>query len=58
MLQKTNLLLHHNISSKIQQSVLALQYADDTALITVVDSDSLTTISLVLGIFAKFYDLQ
>jgi hypothetical protein len=52
MLQSASDLLRTPISNKIEQSVLALQYANYTALISAADTTSLATLRLVFGNFA------
>lgn len=58
MLRVANSTLTQPISSKISESILALQYADDTALVANADSSTLVTLKLILRIFSKVSGLQ
>jgi Reverse transcriptase (RNA-dependent DNA polymerase) len=53
MLLRANEHLSSSISEKLQQSVMALQYADDTAIISAANTNTLATLSLVLDIFFR-----
>lgn len=58
MIRVANATLNHSISSKILESLLALQYRDDTALIANAHPETLVTLKLVLRLFSKVSGLE
>lgn len=58
MFQEANSLLQAQIMSRIHDSILALQYADDMAVVAHADVSSSATTKLILRIFAKISGLE
>lgn len=58
MIQVGNSILSAPLSNKLQDSMVALQYADDTAIIANGDITSLVTFKLILRIFSAISGLQ
>ena len=53
MIAATNSLLNKPLSAKIAEPIMALQYADDTAIIASSDEKTLIFLKIVLRIFAE-----
>lgn len=58
MIKVANSILISAISSRISEAILALQYADDTALVANADSKTLVTLKLILRLFSKVFGLR
>ena len=58
MVQVANSVLQRSLSNKINQAVVAMQYADDTAIIARADLDTLISFKLILRSFAAISGLQ
>ncbi|XP_078156075.1 uncharacterized protein LOC144551852 [Carex rostrata] len=60
MVQAVNTRLPYSISARIHESVLALQYADDTALIAKVEEDlqAIIVLKIILRIFTRISGLS
>ena len=58
MIEVVNSSLHYPISSKIPDSIIAMQYADDTAFIANADLSTVVTLKIVLRLFAKMAGLK
>lgn len=58
MVQVANSILQWSLSNKINQAVVAMQYADDTAVIVRADLDTLISFKLILRSFAAMSRLQ
>lgn len=58
MLSRVNDTLHIPISAKLIHPIMAMQYADDTAVIAHVDLPTMITLKLVLRLFSKISGLQ
>lgn len=57
MIVATNETLNGPISNKLNKSIVALQYADDTAIIAKVDLTTLISLKIVLRLFTKISGL-
>lgn len=53
IVQALNQILNSSLSGKLDESIIALQYADDTAMVTRADVDILVSFKLVLRLFSK-----
>lgn len=58
MIEVVNSSLHYPISSKFSESIIAMQYADDTAFIANADMNTVVTLKIVLRLFAKMAGLK
>lgn len=58
LIERVNETLDVQISAKINQPVIALQYADNTAIVAHADLLTMITLKLALRLFAKISDLQ
>lgn len=58
MIQQGNSILDTPLSNRIPDSIIALQYADDTTVISRADITSLITFKLILRLFTKVSGLQ
>lgn len=57
MIVATNETLNGPISNKLNESILALQYVDDTAIISKADLTTLISLKIVLRLFTKISGL-
>lgn len=58
MVQVANSVLQQPLSKKISEAVIALQYADDTAVVARADIDTLVSFKLVLRLFTSISGLK
>lgn len=58
MIRVANSTLHHPLSPKIPEALLAMQYADDTTIVANAHPESLVSLKLVLRIFSKVSGLN
>lgn len=58
MLTVGNTLLSHKLSNRLQESIITMQYADDTAIIASADIHTLMTLKIILRIFASVSGLS
>lgn len=58
LIQKVNGTLNQALSARIRDPILALQYADDTAIIARADLSTMISLKLVLKLFSKISSLQ
>jgi hypothetical protein len=58
MLRSLDLLLASPISMKVHESVMGLQYADDTVIVANADVTTLVSVCLILCLFTKVSDLN
>lgn len=58
MIEVANLVGTDNISNRMSQSIKALQYADDTAVVANGSKQSITLLKITLNLFAKVSGLQ
>ena len=58
MVQTTSALLQLPLSRKIENSILAFQYADDTAVIANANVTSLIAFKIILRLFTKAFGLH
>ena len=58
MISATNRILQGGITRKVKESLLAFQYADDTAVIAAANITSLISLKLVIRLFASISGLK
>lgn len=58
VIQGANGILNTSISSKLCQSLLAMQYSDDTTLVANGSVETVATLKIILRLFAKVFGLE